>query len=61
VDDFFFARGDWHDLLNSPAPDAILVPIADPVYKKLKTEPGWDEVYRDDTDAVFLPLRVALR
>jgi len=61
VDDFFFARGDWHDLLNSPAPDAILVPIADPVYKKLKTEPGWDEVYRDDTDAVFLPLRVAVR
>jgi hypothetical protein len=55
VDDFFFARGDWPALLREPAPAAILLPTADPVYPKLKTEPGWNEAYRDGTDAVFLP------
>jgi len=56
VDDFFSAHGDhWQSLLISPKPDAILVPIVDPVYPKLLTEPGWKEVYHDDTDAVFLP------
>jgi len=54
IDDFFFARGDWPDLLRSPAPAAVLLPVADPVYPKLKTEPGWREAYRDATDAVFL-------
>lgn len=55
VDDFFFARGDWRGLLNSPAPDAILVSVADAVYPKLLEEPGWREAWHDDTDAVFLP------
>jgi len=55
VDDFFFARGNWRGLLTSPAPDAILVPVADKVYSKLLKEPGWQEAWHDDTDAVFLP------
>jgi len=55
VDDFFSAHGDWPSLLTSPAPNAILVPIVDPVFPKLQAEPGWKEVYHDDTDAVFLP------
>ena len=59
VEDFFQARGDWQKLLSSPGPDAILVPKDDPVYPKLLDEPGWKEVFQDDTDAVFLPLRVA--
>ncbi len=59
VDDFFFTRGDWQSLLTSPAPDAILVPLSDPVYARLLTERGWEEAYRDSTDAVFLPLSVA--
>ena len=55
VDDFFFARDDWKTLLTTPAPDAILVPITAAIYPKLKAEPGWQEAYHDDTDAVFLP------
>jgi hypothetical protein len=55
VDDFFFARGDWTPLLSEPAPDAILLPIVDPVYAKLKARPGWKEAYHDAVDAVFLP------
>ena len=55
VDDFFNARGDWPALLTSPAPNAILVPRADAVYPKLLVEPGWNEAWRDDSDAVFLP------
>jgi hypothetical protein len=55
VDDFFRARGDWPSLLTTPAPDAILVPVADAVYPKLKAEPGWREAWRVGTDAVFLP------
>jgi hypothetical protein len=55
VDDFFNARGDWPTLLTSPAPNAILVPRADAVYPKLLVEPGWNEAWRDDSDAVFLP------
>jgi hypothetical protein len=55
VDDFFFARGDWRVLLTSPAPDAILVPVADAVYPKLLVEPGWREAWHNGTDAVFLP------
>ena len=56
VDDFFQAKGNWRSLLTSPAPDAILVTLDDPVYPKLQTEPGWREAYHDDFDAVFLPL-----
>jgi hypothetical protein len=55
VDDFFNARGDWPTLLTSPAPNAILVPRADAVYPKLLVEPGWNEAWRNDSDAVFLP------
>jgi hypothetical protein len=55
VDDFFFARGDWPSLLTTPKPDAILVPISDPIYPKLLTEAGWNEAWHNDTDAVFLP------
>ncbi len=55
VEDFFLARGDWPSLLTSPAPDAILVPEDDSIYPKLQTQPGWKEVYHDDTDAVFVP------
>lgn len=55
VDDFFNARGDWKALLTSPAPAAILVPRADAVSAKLEAEPGWTEVWHDDTNAVFLP------
>jgi hypothetical protein len=58
VDDFFFDRPDpLPSLLDAPKPEAILVPIADPVYAKLQANHDWKEVYRDDTDAVFLPLR----
>ena len=53
VDDFFNGRGDWKGLLTTPA--AILVPVADAVYPKLRAEPGWTEAWRDGTDAVFLP------
>jgi hypothetical protein len=55
VDDFFYARGDWTQLLQSPAPDAILLPVADAVYPRLRAQPGWTEVYHNATDAVFLP------
>jgi hypothetical protein len=55
VDDFFQAKGDWASLLTTPAPDAILVPVADPVYPKLQAEPGWSEAWHDGPDAVFLP------
>ncbi len=56
VDDFFFALGDWKTLLTTPKPDAILLPIADVVYPKLKALPDWKEAWHDETDAVFLPL-----
>jgi len=55
VEDFFAAKGDWPNLLTTPAPEAILVSRSDDVYLKLKDLPGWQETYRDDTDAVFLP------
>jgi hypothetical protein len=55
VDDFFAARGDWRSLLKTPAPDAILVSRSDDVYAKLRDEPGWQEVWHDPVDAVFLP------
>ena len=55
VHDFFDATGDWHGLLATPAPDAILVPRSAEVYLKLRTEPGWREVFRDPYDAVFIP------
>lgn len=59
VDDFFLGQGEGYPgLLTSPQPDAILVPIVDPVYAKLQSDPAWDEAYHDDTDAVFLPLVV---
>ncbi len=55
VDDFFFARGKWAELLVSPKPDAVLVPLADAVYPQLLKQTGWREAYRDGTDAIFLP------
>ena len=55
VDDFFAARASWPTLLTTPRPDAILLPIADPVYAKLDARPDWRQVYRDANDAVFLP------
>jgi hypothetical protein len=55
VADFFDARRDWHGLLTSPAPNAILMPRSDPVYTQLRTEPGWTEAWHDEADAVFLP------
>ena len=57
VNDFFLGKGDWQNLLTTPAPDAILLPIVDAVYPKLRAESGWKEVYDDSTDAVFLPQR----
>ncbi len=56
VDDFFYARGDWPELLQHPAPNAVLVPVADPVYPRLKGLPDWREAYQNGTSAVFLPL-----
>jgi hypothetical protein len=55
VDDFFFARPGWHELLTTPAPDAILVPRGANVYVKLRNEPAWKEAWHDSYDAVFLP------
>jgi hypothetical protein len=55
VDDFFQAKGDWPGLLTTPAPDAILLPVADPVYPKLQAKPGWMEAWHEGPDAVFLP------
>ncbi len=55
VEDFFFARGDWPDLLIHPAPAAILLPEIDPAFTRLKSSSGWSEAYHDATDAVFLP------
>jgi hypothetical protein len=59
VDDFFYARGDWRGLLSAsekwPAPDAILVPVADKVWPQLLREPGWREAWHNKVDAVFLP------
>jgi hypothetical protein len=55
VDDFFAARGNWLSLLTTPAPAAILVPRSADVYLKLRTEPGWQEAFRDPWDAVFVP------
>jgi hypothetical protein len=57
VEDFFSAKGDWENLLTTPAPDAILVPRSNAVYLKLRNEPGWQEAWRDPYDAVFLPFR----
>ena len=56
VDDFFLGKGDWQTLLTTPAPNAILLPVVDAVYPKLRAQSDWKEVYRNDTDAVFLPL-----
>jgi hypothetical protein len=42
-------------LLNSPRPEAVLVPRVDAVYPKLRALPAWREVYHDTTDAVFEP------
>jgi len=56
IDGFFLGKGDWQNLLTTPAPDAILVPIADAVYPKLRGESGWAEVWHNTTDAIFLPL-----
>lgn len=55
VDDFFAARGDWHSLLASPVPDAILVPRDENIYSRLRAEPAWLEVWTDPRNAVFLP------
>ena len=55
VDDFFNARGDGQRLLTSPKPAAILVPRQDPVYAKLAAQPGWQQAWNNDVDAVFLP------
>jgi hypothetical protein len=55
VDDFFLGRGNGHTLLTTPRPDAILVPILDPVYSKLQEQAAWKEAWHDSTDAVFLP------
>jgi hypothetical protein len=55
VEDFFAARGAWPVLLDPPRPDAILLPVADPVFAKLKARPDWREAYRDANNAVFLP------
>jgi len=55
VDDFFAGRKGWHELLTTPAPDAVLVPRSADVYYKIRMEPGWKEAYRDPYDAVFLP------
>jgi hypothetical protein len=57
VDRFFFGKGDWQELLTTPAPDAILLPVVDAVYPKLLAQSGWKEVYHNDTDAIFLPRR----
>jgi hypothetical protein len=55
VDDFFSARGDWKGLLTSPAPEAVLLPRDAPVYARLRAEPGWTEVWSNESDAVFRP------
>ncbi len=55
VEDFFLARGDWPALLREPAPAAVLLPVADPVYPKMRAEPGWREAYHDASDAVSSP------
>jgi hypothetical protein len=55
VNDFFGARGDWASLLRSPAPQAVLVPMTEPVEVKMKAQPGWREAYHDANDAIFLP------
>ena len=56
VNEFFLGQGNWQTLLTTPAPDAILLPVVDAVYPKLRAQPGWKEAYNDSTDAVFLPL-----
>jgi hypothetical protein len=56
VNDFFGARGDWPALLRAPAPQAVLVPVTEPVYAKMKAQPGWHEAYHDANDAIFLPV-----
>jgi hypothetical protein len=55
VDDFFFARGDWTDLLRAAPPAAILLPMADPVFARLQMSTDWSEAYHDPVNAVFLP------
>ncbi len=55
VEGFFAARPGWHDLLTTPAPEAVLVPRSADVYFKLRKEPGWREAWRGPIDAVFLP------
>jgi hypothetical protein len=55
VEDFFFARGNWPDLLSHPAPAAILLPVSDPVFAKLEARPDWAEAYHDPINAVFIP------
>jgi hypothetical protein len=53
VQRFFSGDDHWRDALSNPPPDAILVNRPDPVYLMMLSEPGWTEVYRDTTHAVF--------
>jgi hypothetical protein len=62
VNDFFMGKGDWQTLLtklapDKPPPDAVLLPVGDAVYPKLRAQLAWKEAYRDSTDAIFLPRR----
>ncbi len=55
VQRFFAGENHWRDVLTDPAPDAVLVDLPDPIYPKMRAEPGWTQVYQDATHAVFRP------
>ncbi|MCE0482859.1 MAG: hypothetical protein LV479_01320 [Methylacidiphilales bacterium] len=60
VENFFHATGDWRRALTDPPPDAVLVNLSDPVYPRMRAEPGWTEVYRNSSHAVFRPGAIPL-
>jgi hypothetical protein len=59
IQSFFEGKNHWRDALTDPVPDAVLVDLPDPVYPKMLAEPGWTEVYHDETHAVFKPSSVS--
>ena len=56
VSDFFSGVSGWENLLVDPAPQAVLLPLTDSVYPKLKARSNWTEAWHDSTNAIFLPL-----
>jgi hypothetical protein len=55
VDAFYLAKPEGLSLLTDPRPDAILVPVDEPIYRPMRTNLAWREAFHGGGDAVFLP------